>query len=134
MSRRGQCRCGTILDFALGPNGYKMRCPTCGSVVRLRFDSSTPSSGPRQRKRSGALAFRAPIPADASAAPVPPRSPSQFDFNVLEPGELPVVEMVPLSELRRATRAPWLRRWWLPLTAAVIVAAVAILVVILRRG
>jgi hypothetical protein len=38
MARRGQCRCGLILTFHRAPHGYKMRCPSCGSVVRLRVD------------------------------------------------------------------------------------------------
>ena len=37
MVRRGQCRCGSVLDFQKGPDGYKTRCPRCGSVVRLRL-------------------------------------------------------------------------------------------------
>jgi hypothetical protein len=35
MARRGRCRCGSVLSFEKGPNGYKTRCPSCGSVVRL---------------------------------------------------------------------------------------------------
>jgi uncharacterized protein with PIN domain len=35
MPRRGRCRCGSVLSFEKGPNGYKTRCPSCGSVVRL---------------------------------------------------------------------------------------------------
>src|SRR5437016_4573558 len=38
MSRRGRCRCGAILKFRQGPEGYKMRCPECDSIVRLRVD------------------------------------------------------------------------------------------------
>jgi hypothetical protein len=36
MARRGRCRCGEILTFRRGPNGYKERCPKCKAVVRLR--------------------------------------------------------------------------------------------------
>ena len=36
MARRGRCRCGSVLQFRRGPEGYKTRCPSCGSVVRLR--------------------------------------------------------------------------------------------------
>jgi hypothetical protein len=36
MARRGQCRCGLVLKFHRTPQGYKMRCPSCGAVVRLR--------------------------------------------------------------------------------------------------
>jgi hypothetical protein len=35
MARRGRCRCGNILVFHRGPQGYKMRCPQCLAVVRL---------------------------------------------------------------------------------------------------
>ena len=36
MARRGRSRCGSILKFHRGENGYKTRCPECGAVVRLR--------------------------------------------------------------------------------------------------
>jgi hypothetical protein len=36
MARRGQCRCGLVLTFHRTAGGYKMRCPSCGAVVRLR--------------------------------------------------------------------------------------------------
>jgi hypothetical protein len=35
MARRGRCRCGNILTFQRGPDGYKVRCPVCQAVVRL---------------------------------------------------------------------------------------------------
>jgi hypothetical protein len=50
MPRRGRCRCGHLLVFHRGPQGYKMRCPQCLAVVRLQVgppNTSTPStSGP----------------------------------------------------------------------------------------
>ena len=36
MSRRGKCRCGKILVFERTARGYKVRCPDCQAVVRLR--------------------------------------------------------------------------------------------------
>jgi hypothetical protein len=36
MARRGRCRCGCMLRFERGPDGYKTRCSGCGAVVRLR--------------------------------------------------------------------------------------------------
>src|SRR5947209_12009700 len=36
MARRGRCRCGFVLKFHRGENGYKTRCPECGAMVRLR--------------------------------------------------------------------------------------------------
>jgi hypothetical protein len=35
MARRGRCRCGNVLTFQRGPDGYKVRCPVCKAVVRL---------------------------------------------------------------------------------------------------
>jgi hypothetical protein len=44
MARRGRCRCGVILDFNRGPEGYKTRCPNCKAVVRLRVGNpATPA-------------------------------------------------------------------------------------------
>jgi hypothetical protein len=48
MSRRARCRCGAVLRFEKGPNGYKTRCPGCGSVVRLR-PAMARSTGRAQR-------------------------------------------------------------------------------------
>ncbi len=36
MAQRGRCRCGEILKFRKGPEGYKCCCPRCGAWVRLR--------------------------------------------------------------------------------------------------
>jgi hypothetical protein len=40
MSRRGKCRCGTILVFDRTALGYKVRCPNCQAVVRLRREAA----------------------------------------------------------------------------------------------
>lgn len=48
MELRGRCKCGAILTFREGPEGFKRRCPECQSVVRLRpapADGSMPSAG-----------------------------------------------------------------------------------------
>jgi hypothetical protein len=45
MAQRGRCRCGAILRFHKGPEGYKTRCAQCGSVVRLRSRSQASSQG-----------------------------------------------------------------------------------------
>ena len=42
MARRGRCRCGQILVFHRGPQGYKMRCPQCLAVVRLNAHVKAP--------------------------------------------------------------------------------------------
>jgi hypothetical protein len=136
MSRRGLCRCGAVLEFRSGPDGYKMRCPGCGSVVRLRVDSPASADAPWPRQRSGILAFRQPAPSepDVEQAGGPYVAPEDFDFEGLRPGELPVVEMVPLSELSPVPRPSFWRRRWLPLTAVVVVAASTILLVLMLRG
>jgi len=36
MARTGRCRCGALLRFRRGPDGYKTRCQKCNAVVRLR--------------------------------------------------------------------------------------------------
>lgn len=48
MARRGRCRCGSVLRFEKGPNGYKTRCPSCGSVVRLRPAAAGSTIRPRR--------------------------------------------------------------------------------------
>jgi hypothetical protein len=62
MAKRGQCRCGTIIRFALTPRGYKARCSVCRSVVRLRV-------GRKDRPGKNRLA-RAPV---AAPPPLPAR-------------------------------------------------------------
>lgn len=59
MARRGRCRCGEVLKFKRGPQGYKTRCPNCGAIVRL--EKPGPSRAP---------AVPPPIPA-AGAPPQP---------------------------------------------------------------
>ena len=49
MPRRGRCRCGNILVFHRGPQGYKMRCPQCLAVVRLRLGPPAKSMPPKSR-------------------------------------------------------------------------------------
>jgi hypothetical protein len=134
MPRRGLCRCGTVLKFESGPDGYKMRCPGCGAVVRLRADAADSAEGTRRRQRSGVLAFLPPAPSDPEVprgqAPV---TPENYDYDALRPGELPVVEMVPLSELLPPPLPSWWRRWWLPLSAAVVLAAAVVVVIVVLR-
>ncbi len=133
MPRRGLCRCGTVLAFESGPGGYKMRCPQCGAVVRLRADEQT-----RQRQRSGVLAFRPPAPSDpevpSSSEQTPLVSPDQYDYDALRPGELPVVEMVPLSSLAPVAAPSFWRRRWLPLTATLVAAISTIVAACILRG
>ena len=134
MPRRGLCRCGNVLQFTAGAHGYKMRCPSCGSVVRLRPDASNTPDGALARQKSGVLALNPPAYAD----PEPPCTDTPHDPSVsyneeaIQPGELPVVELVPLSELMAAPRPSFWRRWWLPLTVVVVVAATVGVVIACR--
>src|SRR5438046_10424100 len=57
MAQRGRCRCGAILDFQQSEHGYKMRCPECGSVVRLRIDlpQTVPAKPPSHAQMAAPL-------------------------------------------------------------------------------
>jgi len=68
MARRGQCRCGLVLTFHRTPHGYKMRCPSCGAVVRLTVD--------RKRRRA------APVKTVLQALP-------EIDVELFSPAEVP---------------------------------------------
>jgi hypothetical protein len=132
MGHRGRCRCGNILDFARGPDGYKMRCPACGSVVRLRAEDAKR----RRRRRSDVLALKRPIPDDTIPLPdsSPPVPPEQYNYEALDPGELPVVEMVPLSELPGYRPPSRLGRWVLLTTTLVaVIGGVVALILFLGR-
>ena len=82
MARRGRCRCGFVITFHRGPNGYKARCPACGSVVRLRIRGGRArvrgtqppllecpeTASPRPALPSPAAS---PIPEDSNSTPWP---------------------------------------------------------------
>jgi hypothetical protein len=69
MVRRGQCRCGSVLHFEEGPNGYKTRCSSCGSVVRLKPISTKSRKRPKQK--SAQHGRPAPEVADLRRPPLP---------------------------------------------------------------
>jgi hypothetical protein len=89
MARQGRCKCGRVLQFQEGPQGFKTRCKHCNSVVRLRVD----------------------LDATRVCQPTAPASeePETTDF---EPPNPPVVEMEQWTtdELpaHRSTRLWWL--------------------------
>jgi hypothetical protein len=90
MARRGQCRCGLILTFHRTAQGYKLRCPSCGAVVRLRVKE-------KRRRRSPQKTVNQPY-SDAV-------SPSDDEIDV---------ELVPLSELSGAAPPSlWRGKRWL---------------------
>jgi hypothetical protein len=70
MARRGRCRCGTVLSFRKGPDGYKTRCPSCGSVVRL----TTAAAGSRVRPATPASASPVRIQPAAAGEPIGART------------------------------------------------------------
>jgi hypothetical protein len=123
-----------VLWFDSGPDGYKMRCTSCGAVVRLRADAESGRS--QKRKESGVLAFQQPAPSasDAHSSDTRPVLPEQYDYDALHPGELPVVELVPLSELAPTPTSSFWRRRWLPLTAVLVVTAAAIVLFFMLRA
>jgi hypothetical protein len=59
MPRRGRCRCGNILVFHRGPQGYKMRCPNCLAVVRLHVDPPAKANPPKKRPPADPFDFSA---------------------------------------------------------------------------
>ncbi len=71
MPRRGQCRCGLVLTFHRTPQGYKMRCPSCGAVVRLRVPSK------RRRRRPDATAAQRPEPDEIDVELLPAMPPGE---------------------------------------------------------
>jgi hypothetical protein len=85
MARRGRCQCGHILQFQHGPEGFKVRCPQCGSVVRLQ---------PRQPNAAGETP-----PGIDSPETFPALSAAT---NAAEP--IMVVELVPLKPAKFWTR------------------------------
>jgi hypothetical protein len=58
-----------VLTFHRTAEGYKMRCPSCGAVVRLRVGKKRP-------------------PADDKTAALP-LPPGEFDVELVPPEELP---------------------------------------------
>ena len=87
MPRRGKCRCGTVLIFERTAQGYKVRCPGCRAIVRLRPEAAQP---PRPE----------PAPPPVPAAP-PPTDATDFDTPEL------VREVDSLEELHlRESSAP----------------------------
>jgi hypothetical protein len=69
MARRGRCRCGAILKFHRGPEGYKTRCPECGAVVRLRVEAQRRTRKERAVHCSCGAAVAVPLGATAATCP-----------------------------------------------------------------
>jgi hypothetical protein len=104
--------------------------------VRLRVDEAAQKHSPR-RKSSGVLVLHQPASSDAeppSAEQAPLVPADQYNYEALRPGELPVVELVPLSELPRSRPPARLWRWVLLLTTlAVVTGSIVALIFLLGR-
>jgi hypothetical protein len=102
MARRGRCHCGHILQFQRGPEGFKVRCPQCGSVVRLQ------------------------AVAPPAASEMPPVIDSSETFPALsaEMNTVPIVnvELVPLR--------PAPAKFWTPLQLLLLLAAALVALIV----
>ena len=129
MGHRGRCHCGTILTFKRGPDGFKMRCPRCHAVVRLREDDdATVQLRPHFTAKPGVLALSQPAPSPNEPPPFVPAD--QYNYEALDPGELPVVELVPLVDLP-LTPSPWSLRRWVLLTMLLALVAGSVVLLVL---
>ncbi len=137
MQKRGQCKCGEVLTFDEGPDGFKRRCPKCGAVVRLRVEDSTfelpaPVAG-------GAPGRAPPRPSDprlsvANLRAPGPAVPGAPDPDATTPFE-PIAEAAFKTPLKKPSapappppppRPPFLRRYGLALAlTGALAAAVA---------
>jgi hypothetical protein len=105
MARRGRCRCGFVITFHRGTNGYKARCPACGSVVRLRLRSGRGRSRasdtpllecPQEASSRPALPSPAasPIPEDSNSVPWPVPDREEVPGLSSEPGRAPETQVL----------------------------------------
>jgi hypothetical protein len=137
MQRSGQCKCGTILTFEQGPDGYKGKCPKCGAVVRLRV-AEGPSQPLARESRAGRLPPRPSDPrlsvvALRAPGPVEPGGPDPDATTPFEPIQEVVLE--PWTAPKPAPKPSFVRTYWLPLAvgAVVVVLTVAALIVFCMR-
>jgi hypothetical protein len=128
MARRGRCRCGTLLTFRRGPAGYKVRCPACGSVVRL----SAPADNGAPPPVGALLPPPEPLPPLDLFGPTPPAAAGKGlphtpadSYCLVEttpyvpaaPPAPPPPPPIPIQGRRV--------RWWLVAAVALIMSAVA---------
>jgi hypothetical protein len=97
MQRSGQCKCGALLKFDEGPQGYKGRCPSCGAVVRLRLPSE-PAPVPQSPKAR----HKPPRPSDPRLSVVALREPGPA-----EPGGPDPDATTPFEPIEEIVLEPW---------------------------
>jgi hypothetical protein len=98
MQRSGQCKCGVMLTFDEGPDGYKGRCPKCGAVVRLRVpDEPKEPQPPPSRKR-----VQPPRPSDPRLSVVALRAPGPA-----VPGAPDPDATAPFEPVQEVVLEPW---------------------------
>ena len=128
MSRRGQCKCGTILDFERTAQGYKVRCHVCGAVVRLRSEKAMQSQ-----------------PLRRTAPPLPPRMAPVIETDFDErnsPWEVDTLDLLKLNEssaplavvemeIYREPKVQSRRGIWILLALALVGLAVGAIVLVL---
>jgi hypothetical protein len=93
MARRGRCRCGFILKFHRGENGYKTRCPECGAVVRLRRGRTKV----RLRMVACACGYKVLLPFEGASAVCP-----SCARTVTDPAQAKPVSVAPASAKKKS--------------------------------
>jgi predicted RNA-binding Zn-ribbon protein involved in translation (DUF1610 family) len=99
MARRGRCRCGFVLKFHRGEQGYKTRCPECGAVVRLR---TRKRKKVRLRTVKCTCGYGVLLPFEGSSLPCPACGKTVTALPVPAP---PLVEKAARGRRKRASRA-----------------------------
>ena len=132
MPRRGRCHCGAILEFEAQPKGYKTRCRQCGAVVRLRAEATTapiPQAGPVAPPPLPASSNPFDFAGDRSTVSLPGPQPTPSEplgpFPDLLPGEVPLIEMEPVSPPARP-----MSLWSWPLWAGIAVGLLLVVAVV----
>jgi hypothetical protein len=123
MARRGRCQCGHILQFQHGPDGFKVRCPHCGSVVRLRSRGRRKKATSPSAPRLPAYGSETPLVIDSleTFPALSAATPETTAETNATPAPILVVELVPLVQ---APATFWTRRQLLLLFVAGLIALV----------
>jgi hypothetical protein len=103
MQRSGQCKCGAILTFNEGLDGFKGRCPKCGAVVRLRVPKEpAPAPAPPPPPPPAHKKGRPPRPSDPRLSVVALREPGPA-----VPGGPDPDATTPFEPVQEVVLEPW---------------------------